>query len=291
MAKPKKTRSGAESPKPAPVAPKRTSWIVPVAAVAVLAVAIAAVLAYVNRGGEPGAAAPATAPATGSLPATQPATPAGAPGAPAMETMEVAKAVVFTTEIYYGEKIPTVAQAVSQIERRSKPDDGNGRTFAILDADGWPTGDGKLHIQMHISSEKPGIGSLVYRPTGEVLWNARIVGAPAPALKELKVLVDDGAGKTLTVDGSTNPPSVLEATVKETGQPVAQIWPDGQERELTFIFSACGCPVKVMARREGNRTVRVASKRLDGSARTPDLPVMFPDDPAAVSTISRLMRW
>ena len=144
---------------------------------------------------------------------------------------------------------------------------------------------------MHISSEKPGTGSLVYRPTGQVLWNSRIVGAPATAAKELKVIVEDGTGKAYTVDGSKNPPSVLEATAKETGQPIAQIWPDGQEREVTFVYSACGCPVKVTARREGNRAVRVASKRLDGSARTPDLPVMFPDDPAAVATIARLMRW
>jgi hypothetical protein len=38
--------------------------------------------------------------------------------------------------------------------------------------------------------------------------------------------------------------------------------------------------VKAMVRRVGDRTVR-----------TKDLPVLFPDDPAAVLVISRLMGW
>jgi len=49
--------------------------------------------------------------------------------------------------------------------------------------------------------------------------------------------------------------------------------------------------VKVMVRRQGDRTVRVPSKRLDGSTRDADLPVIFPDDPGAVAVITRLMRW
>jgi hypothetical protein len=208
-----------------------------------------------------------------------------------METMEVAKAVMVTAELDFGSRVPTVAEALNQIERRYAPEDGRGRTFSILDADGWPTPDGKLHIQMHVSSEKPGIGSIIFRRTGQVLWNARITGSPASPNKSLTILFENATGQPLTVDGSTGPPSVLEAIAKEVNAPVKSVWPDGEEREMTFIYSACGCPVKVMVRREGDRTVRVSSKRLDGSTRDKDLPVMFPDDPAAVSTISRLMRW
>lgn len=227
---------------------------------------------------------------------TKPAAPATPPAQPALsgpkpELMETAKAVVVTVEILYGAQVPTVAQALTQIERRSAPDDRVGRTFAILDADGWATPDGRLHLQMHVSSEKPGTGSLVYKPTGEVLWNCQIIGPAAPTDRKLTILFDDGTGKTQTVDGSANPASLLDATLKESGMPIKQAWPDGSDRELTFIYSACGCPVKVMTRREGDRTFRTTSKRLDGSERTKDLPVMFPDDPAAVGVINRLMRW
>ena len=61
---------------------------------------------------------------------------------------------------------------------------------------------------------------------------------------------------------------------------VRDIWPDGEQRDLTFIYSACGCPVHVLVKRVGDRTVRVK-----------DTPVIFPDDPKAVELISRLMRW
>ena len=67
---------------------------------------------------------------------------------------------------------------------------------------------------------------------------------------------------------------------KQLGQPVGDVWKEGAEHEVTFIYSACGCPVKVMCRRAGDRTVR-----------TKDLPVIFPDDPAVVTLISQLMKW
>lgn len=273
-------------------APERRPWLAPVAGLIALACVAALIAAYANRD-RPAPAA--TVPASGSLPSNAP--PAAPPAAPAgsvpepTETMEVAKAVVVAAELDFGGRVPSVAEALTQIERRSKPDDGRGRTFAVLDADGWPTPDGKLHLQMHVSSEKPGIGSLVFRRTGEVLWNSRILGSAAPLQKNLTILIDDGSGRMLTVDGTKAPPSVIEATVKETGAPVKQVWPDGTDRELTFVYSACGCPVKVMARRQGDRAVRAASTRLDGSLRASDLPVIFPDDPAAVATIAGLMRW
>jgi hypothetical protein len=103
---------------------------------------------------------------------------------------------------------------------------------------------------------------------------------PPDRARELTILIDNGLGGTFTVDGSNNPASILEAKVKELGVPVQSIWADGQELEFTFIYSARGCPVKTMVKRAADRT-----------QRTSDLPVMFPDDPAAMVTISRLMRW
>ena len=190
-----------------------------------------------------------------------------------------------TVELGFGPKVPTIAEALRDVERRYQPDDGKGRTFAILDAYGEATADGKLHLSMHVSSEKPGIGALVFRRTGEILWQSRIVlgtNPPASAFtgKDLLILIDNGMGKTFTVDGSGNPSSILDARMKETGMLVRDSWPDGNEREVTFLYSACGCPVKAMTRRVGERTMR-----------TKDLPVMFPDDPAVVTVIGRLMGW
>lgn len=259
-----------------PVTGNLKRWI-PLAAVLVVAaiIAVALLAARANR--------------TGSASKSLPPAPAPAPAPPAektsplseLVTMDVAKAVMVTAELDFGPKIPTIAEALSQVERRYQPDDGQGRTFAVLDAYGEPTPDGKLHISMHVSSEKPGGGQLVFRKTGEVLWRGKINPTMQPIMpKNLTVLLDNGKGTTLTVDGSSNPNSIIEAKVKPGDLPVRDIWPDGQERELTFIYSACGCPVKVFARRVGDRTVRVS-----------DTPVIFPDDPAAVTLISRLMKW
>jgi len=196
--------------------------------------------------------------------------------------METAQAVMVTVELDFGPSVPTIADALKDIERKYQPDDGRGRTFAILDAYGEPTPDGKLHMSMHVSSEIPGIGSLTFRRTGEVLWQSKIVAAKSPpsSNKGLTIYIDNGAGRSLLVDGSNGPSSILDATVKDLGVPVKTVWPDGQEREVTFVYSACGCPVKAMVKRVGDRT-----------ARTKELPVMFPDDPAALVTISRLMGW
>lgn len=112
-------------------------------------------------------------------------------------------------------------------------------------------------------------------------WRGKINSTSQPVQpKTLTVLLDNGKGTTMTVDGSGQPNSIIDARVKPGDLPVRDIWPDGQERELTFIYSACGCPVKVFARRVGDRTMRVS-----------DTPVIFPDDPAAVTTIAQLMKW
>jgi hypothetical protein len=220
-----------------------------------------------------------TAPKNAAAPA--PVAQPAAGGAADQQTMEVNKAVMVTEELDLGKPAPTIAQALQQIERRYKPDDGVGRTFAVLDAYGEPTPDGKLHISMHVSSEKPGVAELVFKPTGRVFWHTRILpSSEGGKQKNLSIMLDDGTGKTLLIDGSNNPPSVLDARINGRTQLVKEVWPDGAEREVTFVYSACGCPVKAMVRRVGDRTVR-----------TKDLPVLFPDDPAAVTVISQLMRW
>lgn len=199
--------------------------------------------------------------------------------------MSVAQAVVVTAELDFGGPPPTIAQAIQQIERGYEPDDGAGRTFAILDAFGEPTPDGKkLQMSMRVSSEKPGMGMLKFKRTGRMLWRARI-GNPGDASagqKNLRIFLSqrtsDGANYTL--DGSRSEGGVLNTFLENSQQRARDVWPDGAEREMTFIYSACGCPVKVMCRRVGEST-----------ERTKNTPVIFPDDPAVVATISNLMKW
>jgi hypothetical protein len=178
----------------------------------------------------------------------------------------------------------TIPDAIGQIERGYAPDDGVGRTFAILDAYGEPMPDGKLHMSMHVSSEKTGMATLKFKRTGEMLWRARIgnPGDPSAGQKNLTIFLDKGLGnrENYVLDGSRGGSSVLEVFLQNSEQRVRDVWPDGAEREVTFVYSACGCPVKVMCRRVGDRTMR-----------TSVLPVIFPDDPAVVRTISNLMKW
>ena len=230
--------------------------------------------------------------ARGRQPATGTVTPSNStpgnsksPSNAELASIEIAQAIMVTAELDFGPDIPSIAEALKLIERRYEPADGVGRTFAILDAYGEPTKDKKLHISMHVSTEKPGLGSLVFRKTGEVLWKSRIfLGNRSEVLpldkRTLLILVDNGPGQTLTIDGSNNPATILQANIKELSVPLSSIWPDGTDREFTFLYSACGCPVKAMVRRTGDRTVR-----------SKELPVMFPDDPAALAVISRLMTW
>jgi hypothetical protein len=250
-------------------------------------IALAALLAFAaacNSQPSTNTASRNATPVTAAPPPTPaPTTPTAQNGEPETTPMEVNKAVMVTEELDLGKPLPSIAQALQQIERRYRPDDGVGRTFAVLDAYGEPTPDGKLHISMHVSSEKPGLAELVLKPTGRVLWRARIMpSSEGGKQKNLTIMIDDGTntGKSWLVDGSNNPPSVLDAKINGRTELVKDAWPDGAEREVTFVYSACGCPVKVMVRRAGDRTVR-----------TKDLPVIFPDDPAAVTVISRLMRW
>ncbi len=201
-----------------------------------------------------------------------------------LPALEINQAVMVTVELDFGGSVPAIAEALREIERRHQPADGAGRTFAILDAYGGPTADGKkLHLSMHVSAEKPGVGALVFRRTGEVLWQNRLVATtnkPAFDDRQLTIHLDNGNNQMLTVDGSANPATLLGANIKEAGRPLRELWNEGDFREVVFIYSACGCPVKVMCQRQGDRLVRTSAN-----------PVIFPDDPAVVTVINRLMQW
>ena len=257
-----------------PSGPGYGKWLIGLAVVG----ALAAVVAALSRGEKKSAAgtnSPPTAPAVSTNAVAAPATN--------LPSMSVNEAVMVTRDLDFGPQIPTIAAALREIERRYQPDDGVGRTFAILDAYGEATPDGKLHISMHVSTEKTGAGALVFKRTGEILWQSKIVTATNAAKftgKNLLILVSDGAGRSLTVDGSNHPTTILKANAKELGVSIESIWPDGAEREVTFLYSACGCPVKLMVRRVGDRTIR-----------TKELPVIFPDDPSVVVLIGKLMAW
>lgn len=253
-------------------------WLAP-AAIILMLTASAVIFYYGSIGKRKSAAPAAVAPVAGVN-----TTPdMGVTGEPLK--MKIAQAVMVTVELDFGGQTPSIAEAIQQIERGYAPDDSVGRTFAILDAYGEPTADSKkLHMSMHVSSEKPGIGTLRFKRTGELLWRARI-GAPgdAPAgQKNLMIHLSKGTsdGGVYVLDGTRGGDNVLNVYLQNSQQRARDVWPDGAEREMTFIYSACGCPVKVICRRVGERTVRAK-----------DTPVIFPDDPAVVATISNLMKW
>src|SRR5690349_7489869 len=130
--------------------------------------------------------------------------------------MEEAQALMVTVELSFEPQVPSIAEALKEIERRYEPEDGRGRTFAILDAYGEPTPDGKkLHMSMHVSSEKPGKGTLVFKRTGEILWQSKIIPSKTKTNtftgKDLLILIDNGPGKSFTIDGSNNPATILDA--------------------------------------------------------------------------------
>lgn len=276
MAKKNKSQTASKTTQPVRSAEGR-KWLAPAAIVLMLAAA-AAIFFYgqsrKNRAQKNAATGSSSTPVS-----AQTSTPAQ----PELVRMKIAQAVRVTAELDFGGRAPTVAEAIQEIERGYAPDDGAGRTFSILDAFGEPTPDGKLlRISMHVSGEKSGTGHLRFKRTGKLLWQARIgnPGEPPAKQKNLKISLANGAGGNYVLDGGRGGDSVLNIYLQNSTQSVRDVWPDGAEREVTFVYSACGCPVKVMARRVGEKTVR-----------TKDLPVIFPDDPTAVTTISRLMKW
>lgn len=256
-----------------PPAQTGRKWPAP-AAIVLMLTSAAAIFFYSNRNRQ-------AQPSTVAKPAA--AVTANSSGGSELNKMTVAQAVMVTVELDFGGSMPDIAEALLQIERGYGPDDGAGRTFSILDADGEPTPDGKrLHLSMHVSSEKAGMGSLRFKRTGETLWQARIgnPGDPPAGQKNLMIYLNNGAGGNYVLDGGRGGDSVLNVFIQNSNQKARDVWPEGVEREVTFVYSACGCPVKVMVKRQGELTVR-----------TKDLPVIFPDDPDAVKTISNLMKW
>ena len=268
-----KRRQRKSAPAPVPAPAKASSRggrgvLIGVALVMMLVAAVAVL--WPKRGGKPSGST--------AVSASQSNPPAAVP----LPTNEVAHSLMSTVELDFGGTPPSVQDALKEIERRSEPDDGVGRTFAMLDADGWVAPNGKLHIQMHLSMEKPGVGALIFRRTGEVLWKSRIVattnGPPPP--KQLSIYMADTAGKSYLLDGTKGAARLLDVPINNSPARVRDLWPDGVEHEFTFLYSVCGCPVKAKVRRTGETT-----------ARSTELPVMFPDDPEALALIRQLMGW
>jgi flagellar basal body-associated protein FliL len=199
-----------------------------------------------------------------------------------LPSIEAAQAVVVTVDLDFSGQNRSIKEALKEIERRHQPEDGVGRTFAMLDAWGETNVNGKMRVSMHLSMEKPGIGALVFKPKGEELWKSRILPAKTgpPGPRNLTIIMEDNAGSSVMLDGTKGATRVLDVPIHNSTSRVRDLWPDGQEREFTFVYSACGCPVKAKVRRQGDATVR-----------TTELPVLFPDDPAALSVINALMGW
>ena len=71
-------------------------------------------------------------------------------------------------------------------------------------------------MSMHVSSEKPGMGTLKFKRTGELLWRGRF-GNPgdAPAgQKNLTIYLANGQGGNYVLDGSRGGSSVLDVFLR-----------------------------------------------------------------------------
>ncbi len=283
MAKKNAKAQSATEARPAAASFGAKQWLAIGAMVLMLSVAVT--IFYRNRtDNTSSASAPPTVPVA-AAPVVEPTQPPTVPNVGATPyQMTIAQAVMVTEELDFGQPVPSIAEALQQIERGYAADDGKGRTFAILDAYGEPTADGKkLHISMHVSSEKSGVAYLRNKRNGQLIWQARIgkPGDPPAGQKNLMIYVANGQGGNHVLDGARGGGgSVLDIYLQNSQQKLRDVWPSGAEREVTFIYSACGCPVKVMVERQGE-SVR----------RTKPLPVIFPDDPAAVQTIAVIMKW
>lgn len=191
-----------------------------------------------------------------------------------------------TVEEYFGPTALTIADALFLIERKYTPFDNQGRTFAILDAYGNKMSDGRMHISMHISSEKAGGAQLILSTTGKVLWNCKIYpkkdGTKIAAQKQLNIYIEreNEKDKYYTVDGSGNPATIFNCKLNETKVSMNDYWKDNTVKEFIFIYSACGCPVHAKFLRKGNRSVFQSGDN-----------VIFPDDSAVLAVIHSLMAW
>ena len=202
------------------------------------------------------------------------------------DSMMIQESVMVTIEENFGPSVKTIADALQLIERKYQPFDNQGRTFAILDAYGNKMPDGRMHISMHISSEKSGGGQLILTTTGKKLWDCKIYpkkdGSKIAGDKQLMIYIaqDNLPDKYYTVNGSGNPASIFDCKLDETKQSLNDFWKNNTVKEFIFIYSACGCPVHV-------KFLRMGFKSIFQSGDT----VIFPDDPAVLSVIHRLMAW
>lgn len=202
------------------------------------------------------------------------------------DSMMLQESVMVTVEENFGSGIHTIGEALKLIERKYQPFDNQGRTFAILDAYGEKLPDGRMHISMHISSEKVGGAQMVLTTTGKVLWNAKIYpkkdGTKVAGEKQFMIYIerDNEKDKYYTVNGSGNPATIFDCLLDETKVPVSTYWKNNSVKEFIFIYSACGCPVHVKFLRNGNKSIFQSGDN-----------VIFPDDPGVLTVIHKLMGW
>ena len=203
------------------------------------------------------------------------------------DSMEIEESVMVTIEENFGPGVSTIAEAINLIERKYQPFDNAGRTFAILDAYGNKMADGRMHVSMHISSEKVGAGQLILKTSKKVVWNCKFIpkkdGKKVSGNKALTIYMEqdgENKGKFFTADGSANPSDIFVCKIKETGKSIDETWKDGSVKEFIFIYSACGCPVHAKFIRNGKRTYIQNNDS-----------VIFPDDPGLITILHNLMKY
>src|SRR5216117_2183571 len=64
---------------------------------------------------------------------------AAAPASAPLPSIEVAEALMVTVELDFGATVASIKEGLKEVERHHEPEDGRGRTFAILDAYGEAT--------------------------------------------------------------------------------------------------------------------------------------------------------
>src|SRR5205085_9529538 len=116
-------------PDQAPAVPAPKQWLAIGAMITMLAVAVA--IFYHTFFSDKKPSKPAA-----STQANQPASTTQAGASPEANKMNIAQAVMVTQELDFGQPVPSIAQALNEIERGYVPDGGQGRTFAVLEAYG-----------------------------------------------------------------------------------------------------------------------------------------------------------
>ena len=127
-------------------------------------------------------------------------------------------------------------------------------------------------MSMHVGSE-PGLGSLIFKRTGEVLWTSKIVRRSVKHAftgKDLTIYFDDRMQRLLTVDGTNHPISIFQAGVEKAHlQDVAR--PDANSPSLQRVWLSVKVMIKTGWRPHG---------------ASPGSPVIFPDDPPCQSSLA-----